>query len=201
MPGVQTWLGTSRETGPRGFCTTVHRSPPNRPHACTACIQVLTSRALHICATIRLSLSLLLSKASTTFIMKSNGSPLASLLLHEKWNCSRSAVSNSLRPHELQPTRLPCPWDSPEKNTGVGSHSLLQGIFPTQGSNPGLLHCRQVVHCLSCQVLHESAAFVSCSPPLHQFTFFTWLPTLKTLKVSSHSGFQFPAGFLFFPNS
>ena len=35
-------------------------------------------------------------------------------------------------------------WGSPGKNAGVGSHSLLQGIFPTQGSNPGLLHCRQV---------------------------------------------------------
>ena len=35
--------------------------------------------------------------------------------------------------------RLPCPWDSPGKNTGVGCHFLLQGIFPTQGSNPGLL--------------------------------------------------------------
>ena len=35
--------------------------------------------------------------------------------------------------------------------TGVGCHSLLQGIFPTQGSNPGLLHCRQVLYCLICQ--------------------------------------------------
>jgi len=35
------------------------------------------------------------------------------------------------------------PWNSPGQNTGVGSHSLLQGIFPTQGSNPGLPHCRQ----------------------------------------------------------
>ena len=35
-----------------------------------------------------------------------------------------------------------CPWNSPGQNTGVGSLSLLQGIFPTQGSNPGLLHCR-----------------------------------------------------------
>ena len=49
-----------------------------------------------------------------------------------------SVVSDSLRPHGLQPARLLCPWDSPGKNTGVGSHSLLQGIFPTQGSNPGL---------------------------------------------------------------
>ena len=39
--------------------------------------------------------------------------------------------------------------DSPAKNTGVGCHFLLQGIFPTQGSNPGLLHCRQILYCLS----------------------------------------------------
>ena len=44
-----------------------------------------------------------------------------------------------------------CPWDSPGKNTGVGSHSLLQGIFPTQGSNLGLLHCRLALYCLSHQ--------------------------------------------------
>ena len=47
--------------------------------------------------------------------------------------------SNSLRPQGLQPARLLCPWDSPGKNTGEGCHSLLQGIFPTQGSNPHLL--------------------------------------------------------------
>ena len=35
--------------------------------------------------------------------------------------------------------RLLCPWDSPGKNTGVGNHALLQGVFPTQGSNPRLL--------------------------------------------------------------
>ena len=48
-------------------------------------------------------------------------------------------VSGSLRPHELQPATLLCPWDSPGKNTGVGCQALLQGIFPTQGSNPHLL--------------------------------------------------------------
>ena len=37
-------------------------------------------------------------------------------------------------------SRLHCPWNSPGKNTGVGDHALLQGIFPTQGSNPDLLH-------------------------------------------------------------
>jgi len=43
------------------------------------------------------------------------------------------------------------PWNSPGQNTGVGSHFLLQGIFPTQGSNPGLLHCRQILYQLSHQ--------------------------------------------------
>ena len=54
-----------------------------------------------------------------------------------KWN--RSVVSESLRPHALLPTRLLCPWDFPGKKTGVGCHFLLQGIFPTQGLNLGLL--------------------------------------------------------------
>ena len=49
-------------------------------------------------------------------------------------------MSDSVRPHKRQPTRLPRPWDSPGKNTGVGCHFLLQGIFLTQGSNPSLLH-------------------------------------------------------------
>ena len=47
--------------------------------------------------------------------------------------------------------RLLCPWDSPGKGTGVGSHFLLWGIFPTQGLNPGLLHCRQMLYHLSRQ--------------------------------------------------
>ena len=41
--------------------------------------------------------------------------------------------------------------DSPGKNTGMGCHALLQGIFSTQGSNPGLLHCRQILYHLSHQ--------------------------------------------------
>ena len=41
--------------------------------------------------------------------------------------------------------------ESPGKNTGVGCQALLQGIFPTQGSNPGLLHCRQILYHLSHQ--------------------------------------------------
>ena len=45
---------------------------------------------------------------------------------------------------DCSPLRLLCPRNSPDKNTGVGCHSLFQGIFHTQGSNPGLLHCRRI---------------------------------------------------------
>ena len=58
-------------------------------------------------------------------------------------------MSNSLQPHRLQPTRLLCPWDFPGIRTGVDCYFLPQGIFPTQGSNPGLSHCRQTLYCLS----------------------------------------------------
>ena len=47
------------------------------------------------------------------------------------------------------PLRILCPCDSPSKNTGVGCHSLLQGIFLTQGLNSGLLHCRKILYLLS----------------------------------------------------
>jgi len=57
---------------------------------------------------------------------------------------SRSVVSDSLRPHGLY-----SPWNCPVQNTGMGSLSLLQGIFLTQGSNPGLLHCRWILYQLS----------------------------------------------------
>ena len=58
-------------------------------------------------------------------------------------------MSNSLRPHE--PTRLLSPWDFPGKNTGVGCHFLLRGIFSTQGSSSGLSHCRQTLYHLCYQ--------------------------------------------------
>ena len=57
----------------------------------------------------------------------------------------------TLRLHGLQPASLLCPGDSPGKSTGVGCHALLQGIFPTQGSNLGLPHCTCVLHHLSHQ--------------------------------------------------
>ena len=54
------------------------------------------------------------------------------------WWFSHSALS-----YCCDPIRLLCAWDFPGKNSGVGCHFLLQGIFLTQGSNPCLLHCRQ----------------------------------------------------------
>ena len=57
---------------------------------------------------------------------------------------SCSVVSDSLQPHGLYSL-----WNSPGLNTGVGSLSLLQGIFPTQGSNPGLPHFRRILYQLS----------------------------------------------------
>ena len=82
---------------------------------------------------------------------------------------SCSVMSDSLQSHELYPARLLCPWDFPGKNTGVGCHALLQGIFPTQGSNLGLLYCRQTLYCLShqgslCFSFSSILKYIQCSP-------------------------------------
>ena len=66
--------------------------------------------------------------------------------------CMRShfhCVQLLVTPRTVDP-RLLCPWNSSGKNTGVGCHALLQGIFPTEGSNPGLLcllHCSKILYC------------------------------------------------------
>ena len=75
--------------------------------------------------------------------------PLASMVSNEKFTAiqieseGRSVVSYFLWPHELY-----SPWNSLGQ-MGVGSLSLLQGIFPTQGSNPGFPHCRRILYQLS----------------------------------------------------
>ena len=82
---------------------------------------------------------------------------------------SRSVMSDSLRPHGLY-----SPWNSTGQNTGVGSLSLLQGIFPTQGLNPGLPHCRRILYQLSYQgsflipSVHFSRSVVSDSSRPHE---------------------------------
>ena len=81
------------------------------------------------------------------------------ILVKSEWNKSCSKVyivvklcaclfMLTLWPYGLQPARLLCPWSFPGKSTGAGCHFLLQGVFPTQGSNLHLLlHLLRVLHC------------------------------------------------------
>ena len=74
-------------------------------------------------------------------LMRASEGDLTQVKGFETWkhlNCIK-LFANSLRPYRLQPTKLLYPWDSSGKNTGVGCHALLQGIFPTQESNLHLL--------------------------------------------------------------
>ena len=64
----------------------------------------------------------------------------------EKWKCQSLSCVWFFMTLWTVACRLLCPWNSPGKNTGVHCHSLLQGIFLTQGSNPGLPHCRQILY-------------------------------------------------------
>ena len=73
-----------------------------------------------------------------------------------KWSKSHSVVSDSLQPHGLY-----SPWNFLGQNTGVGSLSLLQGFFPTQGSNPDLPCCRWILYQLS----HKGSPNPMRSPP------------------------------------
>ena len=83
---------------------------------------------------------------------------------------SHSVMSDSLWPHGLY-----SPCNSPGQNTGVGSHSLLQGIFPTQRSNQGLLHCRQTLNQLSYQEIMYTCHFKIFFPKMKA----SWIKLLK----------------------
>ena len=88
-----------------------------------------------------------------------------SLCWKESESESCSIVSYSLRPHGLYP------WNSPGQSTEVGSLSLLQGIFPTQGMNPGLPHCRWILYQLSHKGSPKTTGVGSL--PLLQWIFLT----------------------------
>ena len=69
--------------------------------------------------------------------------------IKKKWQEYTQSVKVAQSCHSLWLYGLYCSQNSLGHSTGVGSLSLLQGIFPTQGSNPGLPHCRQILYCLS----------------------------------------------------
>ena len=86
-------------------------------------------------------LSLLPLKAGVSFCLI--------FIISVKSICCCLVVKSSLtllQPHGPQTARLHSPWDSSGKNTGVGFHAFLQGIFPTQGPNPHLLRCRRILY-------------------------------------------------------
>ena len=73
------------------------------------------------------------------------------VLIETDYKCTthRRVESHSVMSYSLLPHGLSSPWNSLGQNTGVGSLSLLQEMFPTQGSNPGLPHCRHTLYQLS----------------------------------------------------
>ena len=97
--------------------------------------------------------------------------------------CSVAQLCRTLQPHGQLPSRLHCPWDFPGKNTGVGCHALLHGIFPDQGSHlhwqadslplshQGSLRCWQNI-----QIPHMSKAS-PCLPSSHPHRPHTLIPT------------------------
>ena len=101
-------------------------------------------------------------------------------------------MSDSLRPHGLH-----SPWNSPGENTGVGSLSLLQRNFPTQESNPGLLHCRWILYQLSCL---GSLIKIAQSCPLSRVWFFVTPWMIESVEFS-RSGYCEWVAFPFFRGS
>ena len=91
------------------------------------------------------------------------------------WACAKSLQScPTLRPYVLKPARLLCPQDSPGKNTWVGCHVLLQGIFLTQGLDPCFLH-----------LLHWQLGSLPLVPPGNNYRFLELEPHLQDLNLGS----------------
>ena len=81
---------------------------------------------------------------------KHNLSTAGLLILPPSWlHVQLSPSWSEVKVAQSCPHGLYSPWNSPGQNTGVGSLSLLQGIFPTQGLNPGLCHCRWILYQLN----------------------------------------------------
>ena len=96
---------------------------------------------------------------SSCLAMKNLDSVLKSrddILLTKVYTVKVKSESHSVMSNTLWRYGLYSLWNPPGQNTGVGSLSFLQGIFPTQGSNPGLPHCRRILHQLS----HQGSPYV-----------------------------------------
>ena len=141
-------------------------------------------------------------KRDTTVTRQYNGIWIRSFPKHRVWEydvcaCvfSRLVMSDALWPHGLQPARLLCPWDFPGKNTGVGRHTLLEVIFLTQWSNPGLLHCRRILYHWATRDAQDGMMLCSkdssesnrawtsyCLSPSNRFSFLWELRIFKNLR-------------------
>ena len=104
----------------------------------------------------------MLSKLVITFLPRSKHlliswlqSPSAVILEPKKIKSDTQSCPTLCDPTDCSLPGSICPWDFPGKSTRVGCHFLLQRIFPTQGSNPGLLHCRWILYCLR----HQGSPF------------------------------------------
>ena len=119
---------------------------------------------------------------------------MTSFLTYYIWNKKERKKVKSLSrawlfatPWIVACTKLLHPWDFQGKSTGMGCHFLLQGIFPTQGSNPGLLHCRQTLYRLS----HLKQAYFQIRSHSEVLGIKTWTLILEGL-FSSYSKYHIP---------
>ena len=116
------------------------------------------------------------------------------LLLYLCEKVSHSVVSDSVTSGTAV-LQLLCPWGFPGKSTGVGCHVLLQGIFPTQGLNPDLLHCRQILYCLSHIYIYTNGIYLGTTIFQEAVSFTFCLEGKWTLQTSSpHCSLSDPKG-------
>ena len=129
--------------------------PPGKPYLFWKCLKVKESEVAQLCLTLSDPMDYSLPGFSIHGILQARVLEWGAIAFSETsprdTNFKSESESHSVMSDSLQPHGLYSPWNFPDQNTGVGSPSLLQGIFPTQGSNWGLLHCRWILYQLSYQ--------------------------------------------------
>ena len=120
-------------------------------------------------------------------LIRSPGSPRrreGSQVLEEETVCQSLSHARLFATPRTVACQAPlCPWDSPGKNTGVGCHFFLQGIVPTQESNPGLLHCRQILYSLNGGRGDRGLGFSRRRKGQRSFFFFLYIPQSQSHKT------------------